>query len=159
MYFWKIKLLKEDIRQDKLTQKQSYIYLFSFMVLYVALFVQGIVQIYASWNIEMVVVQSFLAFFGILYIYHKNGGEKGKNFIKYSSAIGWVFLLRSLFFMSIGMFNLFVMTYLFDIQELFSVKNSILIGMMFEVLLYWRIGKHIESLKLLQSPKKVTKVL
>jgi len=45
--------------------------------------------------------------------------------------------------MGIGMLNLYVMTYLFGVESLFTVKNSAIIALIFEILFYWRIGRHI----------------
>lgn len=149
MYFWKIKKLKDDIVSHKVSKQDELLYLFLFVTLYMALFIQAIVQINSLWNMQMVLLQIFISFAGIAYAFFKNGGLQ--DFIKHFTSVGWVFLLRSLFFMSIGMLNLYVMTYIFGFEELFSAKNSVLVAMAFELLLYWRIGKHIESLNVIES--------
>jgi len=145
MYLWKIKNLKQDIKENKITKKDTSLYLLFFTLLYMALLVQSIVQINSLWNIEMVVTQLFISFFGIGYAYYRS--QRKEFFVQDLSAVGFVFVLRSLFFMSLGMLNLYVMTHLFGVEEIFSAKNAIIVGMMFEVLLYWRIGSHIASLK------------
>jgi len=145
MYFWKIEKLKEDIKKNKVTKKDENLYLIFFTLLYVGFFFQAIIQIEALWNTEMVIVQVLITMGGIFYGLRKNA--EGKDFLKNFMAVGWVFLLRSLFFMSLGMLNLYLMTQLFGLAELFSAKNAIIVGMGFELLLYWRIGKHLESLK------------
>ena len=145
MYLWKIKNLKQDIKENNINKKDKLLYLLFFMTLYTALLIQSIIQINDLWNIEMVALQVVISIFGLGYIYHKNGGSK--KFVAHLTSVGWVFLLRSLFFMSIGMLNLYVMTHLFGLEELFSAKNAIIVAMVFELLLYWRIGSHIGSLK------------
>ena len=147
MYLWRIKLLKEDIEEDKLTRKDYRTYGIAFFLLYGMLFLSAIVQIYIVWNMSMIIVQVLVASGGIYYAYYLNGASKGQNFREKLFSVGWVFLLRSVFFMSIGMLNLFVMTNLFGVEELFNAKSSIIVGLLFEMLLYWRIAKHIESLK------------
>ena len=147
MYLWKIKNLKQDIKENKITKKDYLLYAIFFNILYIGLLIQSILQIDSLWNIEMVLVQVLISILGIIYAYVQNGGSRGEAFIKNFTSIGWVFLLRSLFFMSLGMLNLYVMTHLFGLGELFSAKNAIIIAMLFELLLYWRIGSHIESLK------------
>ncbi len=145
MYLWKIRNLKQDIKENKVTKKSKLFYLFFFTLLYVALLIQSSIQIDSLWNIEMVILQIVISLLGLGYIYYRN--EKVENFVFHLTSVGWVFLLRSLFFMSIGMLNLYVMTHLFGVAELFSAKNAIIVGMGFELLLYWRIGSHIGSLK------------
>ena len=147
MYFWKIKNLKQDIKAKKLTKKDKNLYLIFFTLLYISLLFQSIIQINSLWNIEMVLLQIVISILGIIYAYVQNGASAGQDFLKHFTSVGWVFLLRSLFFMSIGMLNLYVMTHLFGLEELFSAKNAIIVAMVFELLLYWRIGSHIKSLK------------
>jgi hypothetical protein len=147
MYLWKIKLLKEEIRKESVSRRGYKLYEIAFLSLYSLLFFLAIIQIYSVWNILMVGVQVLVSGLGIYYSYFLNGASKGVNFKNKFFSLGWVFLLRSVFFMSIGMLNLYVMTYLFSLETLFSIKNSIIIGLLFEILLYWRIAKHIETLK------------
>ncbi|CAA6800739.1 MAG: Unknown protein [uncultured Sulfurovum sp.] len=145
MYLWKIKNLKQEIIEGSVTSKDYVLYLTLFLALYMALFVQAIIQINSLWNMEMVVLQVIISILGIAYAYYNS--KRKALFIKDFTSVGWVFLLRSLFFMSIGMLNLYVMTSLFGLDELFSAKNAIIVAMIFEILLYWRIGSHIASLK------------
>ena len=145
MYLWKIKNLKQDIKENRVTEKSKQLYLLFFTLLYMILLVQSTIQIGSLWNSKMVIVQIVISLLGLGYIYYKNSGWE--NFVFHLTSVGWVFLLRSLFFMSIGMLNLYVMTHLFGVAELFSAKNAIIVGMLFELLLYWRIGSHIGSLK------------
>ncbi len=145
MYLWKIKNLKQDLKKNKLNKKDENLYLVFFTLLYLTLFIQSLIQINILWNIELVLVQVLISVLGIAYLYHKNSDTQ--TFRQNFTAVGWVFVLRSLFFMTLGMTNLYVMTHLFGIAELFSAKNAIIIGMIFELLLYWRIGSHLASLK------------
>ena len=147
MYLWKISLLKEEIQKNSVSSRDYKLYEIAFLALYTLLFILAIVQIYTVWNIVMVGVQVLVSGLGIYYSYFLNGGSKGVDFQDKFFSLGWVFLLRSLFFMSIGMLNLYLMTSLFSLEALFSIKNSIIIGLLFEILLYWRIAKHIETLK------------
>ena len=145
MYLWKIKNLKQKIVENKISKKENLQYLLLFTLLYMSLLFQSLVQIDRLWNIQMVLLQLSLSLLGIGYAYYRT--KRKAFFLQDISSIGFVFLLRSLFFMSLGMLNLYVMTHLFGVEEIFSPKNAIIVGMMFEVLLYWRIGSHIASLK------------
>jgi uncharacterized membrane protein YuzA (DUF378 family) len=150
MYFWKIEKLKEEIRAKLITRNEQWFYFTAFSLLYIALFVQAIIQINALWGQEMAMVQFIISILGLYYVYSRSTAS-AKVFLKRFTAVAWVFILRSIFFMMLGMFNLYVMTWLFGYEELFTAKNSLIIGMCFELLLYWRIGKHIESLNVLES--------
>ena len=88
----------------------------------------------------MAIIQIVLFIGGTYYAFYSNGAIKGKDFSKRFFSIGWVFLLRATFFMGIGMLNLYMMTYLFGVESLFTVKNSAIIALIFEILFYWRIG-------------------
>ena len=147
IYLWNVTGLEKDIKEKRLTNNDYAIYSIAFLSLYMVLLFLAIIQIYEAWNSEMVLVQMAVSGLGIYYAYHSNGGSRGVNFRNKFFSVGWIFLLRSLFFMSIGMLNLYVMTYLFSLEALFSIKNSIIIGLLFEMLLYWRIAKHMETLK------------
>ena len=145
MYLWRIKNLKEDLKAKEVSPKDKLFYLLLFIILYFTLFVQGIMQISLFWNKEMIFLQVFISILGLVYAYYKNADAT--TFVQNFTAIGLVFVLRSLFFMTLGMTNLYVMTHLFGMAELFSPKNAIMVGMVFELLLYWRIGSHLASLK------------
>jgi len=145
MYVWKIEKLKEDLRAGLLTAKEQRLYGIAFTALYVTLFVQALIQINALWGQELTLVQVLISILGLYYVYRRSTAST-KDFWNYLTAVAWVFILRSMFFMMLGMLNLYVMTWLFGYADLFTAKNSLIIGMCFELLLYWRIGKHIESL-------------
>jgi len=149
MYVWKIKKLKDDIRADLITQTEQWFYFIAFTLLYVTLFVQAIIQINALWGKEMAMVQFVISILGLYYVFSRSTASM-KIFLQRFTAVSWVFILRSIFFMMLGMLNLYVMTWIFGYEELFTAKNSLIIGMCFEVLLYWRIGKHIESLNIIE---------
>jgi len=148
MYFWKIKLLKEDIRNNLLTPKDNFLYFVSYTVLYSIFLMVAVVQLYETLGILMAIIQILLFIGGTYYAYYSNGAAKGKDFAKRFFSVGWVFLLRATFFMGLGMLNLYVMTHIFGMEKLFTVSNSAIIGLVFEILFYWRIGKHIADIRL-----------
>lgn len=143
MYFWKIKKLKEDILNDRLSAKENFFYLLAYSTFYMILLLIAVVQLYESVGIWMAVIQVLLFAGGTYYAFYSNGGAKGKEFSKRFFSIGWVFLVRATFFMTIGMLNLYVMTHLFGMERFLTVGSSAMIGLLFEMLFYWRIGKHI----------------
>ncbi len=146
MYFWKIKSLKDDIQNDVLTDKDNVLYSVSYVVLTGILLLLAVDSLYSTSGMGMVVVQLLVVIAGTYYAFYLNGGMQGKEFTKRFFSVGWVFLVRSLFFMLLGMLNLVFMTYLFGIEKMLTEQNTMIIALLFELLLYWRIGKHIESL-------------
>ena len=147
MYFWKIKALKVDIKKGLLTPRDNFNYFLAYTTLYSILLIISVVQLYESLGMKMALIQILLFISGIYYAYYSNGGARGQNFIKHFVSIGWVFLIRASFFMGIGMLNLYVMTWVFNLEKLFTIQNSAIIALVFEVLFYWRIGKHIYDLR------------
>ena len=147
MYFWKIEKLKDDIKKNLLIPKDNFLYLISYITIYSIFLVLAVIQLYETLGIGMAVMQIVLFIAGTYYVYYSNGGAKGRDFSKRFFSIGWVFLLRATFFMGIGMLNLYVMTRLLGYESLFTVKNSAIIALIFEILFYWRIGKHINDVE------------
>jgi len=155
MYFWKIKSLKERLKNNTIETKEYFFYLVAYSILYGISLILTVIQLYKTWGISMAIIQVLLFAGGIYYAYYSNGGAKGEAFLKRFFSIGWVFLLRATFFMSIGMLNLYVMTHLFGMEKMFTVNNSAIIGLLFEILFYWRIGKHIADLRIETSKTNI----
>ena len=145
MYFWKIEKLKNDIKNNNLTPKDNLLYLVSYITVYSIFLILTVVQLYDTLGIWMAIIQILIFIAGTYYSFYSNGGVEGRDFRKRFFSIGWVFLLRATFFMGIGMLNLYLMTYVSGYENLFTVRNSAIITLIFEILFYWRIAKHIEE--------------
>ena len=96
MYFWKIDKLKDDIVNNKLTQKDEFLYVIVWFILFeVALTVSAYTG--ADENIYDT-ISTFLditiSLFGIYYAYLKNGANKGKEFLKRYLIISFVVSIR-----------------------------------------------------------------
>ncbi|HHD75458.1 MAG TPA: hypothetical protein ENK82_06870 [Campylobacterales bacterium] len=150
MYVWKIEKLKADILLGLISPREKKFYLIAFLLLYSSLFIQAIIQVEILWGLELAMVQFLISILGLYYVYRRSRSSF-KVFVERFTPVAWVFIVRSMFFMMLGMLNLYVMTWLFGFGDLFTAKNSLIIGMCFELLLYWRIGKHIESLNVIES--------
>ena len=147
MYFWKIKSLKEDIHHSRVSSRDYFYYFLAYTTVYSILLMLAVIQLYETLGIVMAIVQILLFIGGTYYAFYSNGAGGGKDFMRRFFSIGWVFLLRATFFMGIGMLNLYVMTYLLGVDRLFTLQNSAIIALSFEMLFYWRIGRHIADLK------------
>ncbi len=146
MYFWNIKNLKKDIRHARISSRDYFYYFLAYSTVYSILLIMTVIQLYETLGIVIAIVQILLFIAGTYYAFYSNGAREGRDFIRRFFSIGWVFLLRATFFMSIGMLNLYVMTSIFGLQNLFTIQNSAIIALLFEVLFYWRIGRHIADL-------------
>ena len=80
---------------------------------------------------------------GVFYAYRKNGGKQGYDLIQKYTVLGWVVTFR---FLLIAI-PVFLAAYL--LAEGLSLSSDetglfdIVVILVFEVLLYWRIGRHI----------------
>ena len=156
MYFWKIKNLKDDIRHARVSSRDYFYYFCAYTTVYSIFLILAVIQLYKTIGIVMAIVQIFIFMGGTFYAFYSNGARQGRDFMRRFFSIGWVFLLRATFFMSIGMLNLYVISYLFGIERLYSLQNSAIIALIFEILFYWRIGRHIADLS--YNNPKITRI-
>jgi len=55
MYFWKIKKLKVDIKNNQLTPKDNFLYLVSYITVYSIFLILTVVQLYETLGIMMAI--------------------------------------------------------------------------------------------------------
>lgn len=93
MYFINIKKLKQEIKEDRFTEKRSYPYFFwtflLFMVMITPTLSGGYPELNAYDHLSSLVVV-IATIIGLKYSYHTNGGDNGHDFIKKFFAISWV---------------------------------------------------------------------
>ncbi|OGB21555.1 MAG: hypothetical protein A3I66_00280 [Burkholderiales bacterium RIFCSPLOWO2_02_FULL_57_36] len=97
MYLWKMKLLKKQLSDHGLTEKQ----LFSYIFIYIALSAIGIEamgyiphQPSNAWTYVGSIINVMIPIFGTIWIFRANGGESGTHFSARYFSIGLVATIR-----------------------------------------------------------------
>ncbi len=94
MYFWNIRRLKSDLVERGLTEGQSMMYL---LVLWVVSTLCAGVAAISPWNIWAClfwVGSTLILSLGVLYVYHRNGGAGGQQFLQRCLSLFWVCTVR-----------------------------------------------------------------
>lgn len=146
MQIWDIQKLKQNLRADKLPEKDAFRYLLATIII-------GLIPIPTrlqsndseyNWIIGLALTVA-----GLIYCYNKNNGSLGWNFLYRFVSIALVIFIRLLVFLSPIVFLLVLITLYND----FSDADSQSIEMLFSLLVYlyipfyyWRVGYHIGDL-------------
>ena len=137
--------LKEQLRERTLSDRQALPYLVASTA--ISAFVLGISS-HKNYNLPdglSVGASLTLAIAGILFAYNKNGKENGYDLIQKFMVIGWITGVR---FTLIAV-PIYVVVVVVAHSLGFSLKEPNPVGFtysaLFEALLYYRIGKHIED--------------
>lgn len=137
--------LKEQLRERTLSDRQALPYLIASTTISAFLLSIPLHENYNLLDGLSVVVSLTLAIAGILFAYNKNGKENGYDLIQKFMVIGWITGVR---FILIGI-PISVVVGVVAHYLGFSFKETNPVGytyyILFEALLYYRIGKHIED--------------
>lgn len=150
MYFWKIEKLKEDIRQDRLTEKDKFLYMLVSVVIYAILF-----EILAympaensnQWDYIESIGNILLALLGTIFVFRANGGSQGRDFLGRYFALSLVVSIRFLVY-SLPLFVLYVGLFTaVNENEAVSATTYVDVASIFlwTVAMYWRICVHIKQ--------------
>jgi len=142
MYFWKIEKFKEAIITGRMKPKDLWLYCIAYILTYSGLLVYTLVGLFSQGYWGIATLQIVLVMAGTYYAYYQN--KKAFNTF-YFCGIAWMVLVRTSFFMAMGMLNLYVMSHLFDVVYLVDFRNTAIIACGFELLFYWRIAKHLSD--------------
>lgn len=155
MYFWKIEKLKKDLREKGLSEKESFYYLFVTTLLYcIALTPYEKTSI---WDVYNTVSVTLVSAGGLIYLYKKNGGSEGKNFLQKYLSLGWVYAIRWSVFWLIpgvivyGILYQFISPSLVEEGLLLETQFSdVLFGTVLYVIYFFFLGKHIQEVAALE---------
>lgn len=136
MYFWNIKNLKQDIKENKLTEKDYFNYLFATTTIgSLGVFLLTTLPI-GSENLimtnELLVLLTTLL--GTYYSFKCNKGEKGKNFLGKFTSIGFVCLIK--YIVIVSLIDIF-----FELNTLTNYLATVLY-----VVYFYYVGKHLKEL-------------
>ena len=136
--------LKERLRAREVSDREALPYLIIYLVLTtlaIGFPLNG--STYNGFDWMSFVLSIFTVFGGVLYAYRENGGQYGYDLIQKYTVLGWVVTFR---FLLVGI-PTFLIAYSFAESLSLSTDETglfdIVMLLVFEVLLYWRIGRHI----------------
>lgn len=92
MYFWNIEKLKKDIIKKPLSEGEVFKYLIATTILYSL----GMIPFLENniWDIISGITSGVVTVLGLIYLYVRNGGSSGVNFLQKYLALGWVMGIR-----------------------------------------------------------------
>ena len=93
MYFWKINCLKQSLKKEPLSEKESIKYIVATVVLYCLFLIINPAKT-DKWYLISYLIYMIITVIGIIYCFHKNGGIQGNNFLKKFISLNWVLGIR-----------------------------------------------------------------
>ncbi|MEE9337564.1 MAG: hypothetical protein V3U87_05750 [Methylococcaceae bacterium] len=153
MYFWKIEVLKEDIKNGLFTEKDRFIYGLIYIVLCAAgmeAMMRMPIESPNIWDTIGSLGNIAIPLIGTIFVYRSNGGKTGKDFLGRYFSIGFVVSIRFLVLL-IPMFAALVAYYIYafpDEEIIVSTPADKLPFIIWYALLFWRINKHVSDVKI-----------
>ena len=143
MYFIKYHPLKDRLKQRTLSDGESFYYFFAYSIL-VSMYLLPFGQSsdgFWDWSIGISSVACTIL--GLLYSYKRNGGKDGYDFILKFVVIFWIVMIRCVIVLiPCSIFFYFIVNYFISVSEVTTSYDFILV-VVFEAVMYQRIGKHI----------------
>ncbi|MEZ9368709.1 hypothetical protein AB4140_07775 [Shewanella sp. 10N.286.51.B2] len=152
MYFWKIESLKEDIIQGNLTEKNKFYYALIYIAISVISFeliAYTPVENPNTWDTINSVGNILIAILGTVVVFKCNGGSSGNDFLGKYFSIGFVVSIRSipiLLLMLIALIFYYEITFTQN-PELASTPADIFPFLLWYILVFWRICRHVSAIK------------
>ncbi len=152
MYFWKIENLKQDIQEKQLTEKDKFIYTFIsilFGVIGMELMILMPTENTNIWDLTSGLSNILIVALGILFAFKANGGAKEIDFLGKYFSISFVVSIRFLAIL-IPMFIGLILYYSYvfpDDQEIEATFLDTIPFLIWYIVMYWRIFKHIRDIK------------
>lgn len=148
MYFWKIEKLKESIRENKLTEKQRFIYLILYVVLgAICLEVMAYIPTENpnKWDIVNNILNVLIPSIGTYFSYKSNGADSGNDFIGKYFSICFVLSIRFLVYL-VPILILYFLYYFYAYQTEEEIQTNFIDVIPFSIwhaAIYWRLCFHI----------------
>jgi uncharacterized membrane-anchored protein YitT (DUF2179 family) len=148
MYFWNLKALKKEFVCGQLPERKTFAYILATTVVYaVALQIISLSPseptiwdwLFASLDVAIVAFGTYLA-------YKANGSDAGRDFASRYFALGWVITIR-IFLLSLPLiFVGVIVAGRWGDRAAESDWEGAVIGLIFEVVLYWQLVHHFGTL-------------
>ena len=148
MYFINIKKLKQEIKEDRFTEKHAYGYFFWTFLLFMVMITPTLSGGYPELNVydhlsSLVIVIATII--GLKYSYHTNGGDNGVDFIKKFFAVSWVRGWRVVIPTAIIFILVLLVTGVYE-NELMVSALTIVYDVISYGLIYYLVGKDLKEL-------------
>lgn len=148
MYFINIKKLKQEIKEDKFTEKRSYSYFFWTFLLFTILVTPTLSGGYPEPNVydhlsSLILVLATII--GLKYSYYANGGDEGADFIKKFFAISWVHGWRVIIPTSAVFFLVLLVTGVYE-SELMTSALTVVYDIVSYSIIYYFVAKDLREL-------------
>jgi hypothetical protein len=142
MYFWRIDKLKAELCQGALPQRQQFHYYLAVSILTAVVMAPlPAVNVYdvVSWGIGVLVT-----LLGVIYLYRCNSGDRGVRFLERITSISFVVIVRlSVLLVFPVLLAYFLVFELFIEMPLETSLADIVLSIVLEIVVIWRIGNHI----------------
>lgn len=155
MYFWRIELLKDELRQGPLGQRAAFGYTLATLLLYtISIDLPGL----WSADAEPTTLLDWVAYAAIMLLvgvgtyaaYRANGGQTGSDFVSRYFALGWALTIRLCVLLLVPalllVFAMFAVIPLIRPDSEFSDSAiggiALAAGIGFEAFYYWRLVRH-----------------
>lgn len=146
MYFIKYQPLKEQLRLRSVTDRDALPYLVIDAALTSLVCALPLIDGFNYWDAISATLSVVLAIGGIIYAYRQNGGQTGYDLIQKYVIIGWVVSFRFMIIAIPVITALMIVGHMMDFVSLDSTgPYNVIFALVFEVILYQRIGRHIRD--------------
>jgi hypothetical protein len=153
MYFWKIDELKEDIKNDQLSEKDKFLYLFipiifcSFTV-----FLTNIIPADSAPDTDNTISRvctAIISIVGTFLLYKANGGKNGVDFLGRIFSLGFVLCIRLMALLMLILIGIGILAIISlpDAKGISRAAIEEISSIVFYMLFYIRGYKHLNDLK------------
>lgn len=146
MYFWHIKKLKLDLIERPMTDKEALPYFIAILlIITVAAYSPQPIHynVYDYLEICIVIIANT---FGTYWLYLKNNGVSGSDFLPRYFALGWVTLIRTTVFCMPVVLLVFIIAsalHFFTLDSSTTNWHDIAAIILLEIFYFWYFGKHL----------------
>jgi uncharacterized membrane-anchored protein YitT (DUF2179 family) len=150
VYFWNIKALKNDIRENRFSEKDRFIYFiiyFVFSAIGLELVMYMPIENANLWDYVDSFLNILIVLVGTVFAYKANGYSNGSDFLGKYFSISFVVSIRFLIYL-IPLLVLYIIYYEYAFtyeEEIATSYVDVIPFLIWPFLLYWNICRHIKQ--------------